>query len=72
MPLRNLSPAEVAQQGEVEGRDDFVRENAPALLAQHKAKIARQAGQITRLEGAVRSLRTEVARLQERLAKEEP
>ncbi len=60
--MKNLSPAELAQQGEVEGRDDFVRENAPALIEQYKAKIARQAAKITELEGTVRQLRRELAK----------
>lgn len=56
---------------EPEGREEFVRENAPALLRRCEQKIQRLRERVRFLEGSRRQLRAEIARLNARMTGKE-
>lgn len=66
LKLKNLTPAEIEHQGDIEGRDEYLRENAVALLDEYRKKIIRQAEQLTKLTRAVTSLRKELRKERQR------
>jgi hypothetical protein len=67
LKMKNLTPVEQAIQGEVEGRDEYLRANAPAVIEQYKEKIARQAKMLTLLGKQNDSLRREIEQLRRQL-----